>query len=117
MVLKQLTLKILHSLQMIQHLLQSADLAERTADMDEFDRQELDRLARRQRNPAEEAEEALSIDLSDIKAEANGMEAADIADKSLDVNSEIEDDIDERIRDELEDIGEETGRQNGTDND
>jgi hypothetical protein len=64
-----------------------------------------------------DSEEALGIDLSDIKAEANEMEAADIADKSLDVNSEIEDDIDERIRDELEDIGEETGRQNGTDND
>jgi hypothetical protein len=135
MVHKQLTLKQLHSLRMIRHLLQSADLAERTADMDERDR-----LATQQRNLAEnlrlvaaeltaklieeramsrelESEEALSIGLSDIEAEAHEIEAADPAAKSIDIDSEISADVKERIRDELEDIREGTGQHDGTDND
>jgi hypothetical protein len=43
----------------------------------------------------------LGIDLSDIESEAEELEAADIADKALDVDSSLEEDIDDRIQDEL----------------
>jgi hypothetical protein len=56
-----------------------------------------------------DSEDALGIDLSDIEAEAAELEAADIADKSLDVDSELEADIDERIQDELAKIDDEAG--------
>lgn len=50
------------------------------------------------------SEDALGIDLSDIEKEAAELEAADIADKSLEVDSELESNIDDRIQDELADI-------------
>lgn len=48
----------------------------------------------------------LGIDLSDIESEAEELEAADIADKSLEVNSSLEADIDSRIQEELAGLGE-----------
>ena len=48
-----------------------------------------------------DSEDTLGIDLSDIEAEAAELEAADIADKSLEVDSELESDIDEQIQEEL----------------
>lgn len=48
-----------------------------------------------------DSEDTLGIDLTDIESEAEELEAVDIADKSLEVDSSLESDIDDRIQDEL----------------
>jgi len=53
-----------------------------------------------------EDDAALSVDLSDLRAEAAEMEADDIAADAIEVNSSIEDDINEEIEKELDELGE-----------
>jgi len=53
------------------------------------------------------------LDETITEAEAAELEAADIADKSLDVDSDLEADLDERIQDELAKIDEVTDQNNG----